>query len=105
MSDRLQEIRARLAGAHEGMPWEAWEGCVSDKGGEVVCRAAPLDAEFIAHAPRDIAWLLDEVERLRDYRDRNMPWWRRDADGSLWVAPPTVGGAPELDSEKWVRVQ
>lgn len=41
MTDRLQEIRARL----DSMSW------VSD--------------EFIAHAPADIAWLLDEVERLR----------------------------------------
>lgn len=41
MSDRLAEIRARL----ESMSW------VSD--------------EFVAHAPADIAWLLDEVERLR----------------------------------------
>lgn len=40
-TDRLQEIRARL----EGISW------VSD--------------EFVAHAPADIAWLLDEVERLR----------------------------------------
>jgi len=26
---------------------------------------AKPDAEFIAHAPADIAWLLDEVERYR----------------------------------------
>jgi hypothetical protein len=41
MSDRIAEIRARLEA-------ESW---VSD--------------DFIAHAPADIAWLLDEVERLR----------------------------------------
>ena len=62
--DRIDEIHTRLAGAHEGMPWEAWEGCVTDQGGEVVCHAAPLDAQFIAHAPADIAWLLAENYRL-----------------------------------------
>jgi hypothetical protein len=41
VTDRIAEIRAR-------MDSESW---VSD--------------DFIAHAPADIAWLLDEVERLR----------------------------------------
>lgn len=31
------------------------------------------DAEFIAHAREDAPWLLDEVERLREYIDR-MPY-------------------------------
>lgn len=47
MSDRLQEIRARL-----DLPgvWAA---------------AGPQNAEFIDHAVGDIAWLLAEVERMR----------------------------------------
>ena len=74
MSDRLQEIRARLDAATPG-PWERW-----NDGMRIWSRARP-DAQFgvdvadvyashatadlIAHAPADIAWLLDEVERLR----------------------------------------
>lgn len=80
MSDRLQEIRARL------------EDCR---------RRKVLSSQY----PADIAWLLDEVERLRDNLDRNYPWWRRDADGSLWAAPPTPDGAPDPDDSKWVRIQ
>lgn len=46
MPDRLQEIRARLDLA----------GTFSVDG--------PDNSHFIAHTPADIAWLLDEVERL-----------------------------------------
>lgn len=48
MSDRLQEIRARL-----DLPgvWAA---------------GGPQNREFIDHAVGDIAWLLGEVERLRN---------------------------------------
>lgn len=47
MTDRLQEIRARL-----DLPgvWAA---------------AGPQNSEFIDHAVGDICWLLGEVERLR----------------------------------------
>ena len=58
MSDRLAEIRARL----DDLSW------VGD--------------EFIAHAPIDIAWLLDEVERVTNERDIAKKWllrWRRAA--------------------------
>lgn len=47
MSGRLEEIRARLDLAGT---WSA---------------DGPDNADFIDHAPADIAWLLDEVERLR----------------------------------------
>ena len=53
MSDRLQEIRARLEVALDySVQWP------DHKPGTL--------AEFIAHAPADIAWLLGEVERLRN---------------------------------------
>lgn len=74
MTDRLAEIRARLNAATPG-PWEWREWSCGDEAitgpdntGFVVNvdEATPhADADLIAHAPADIAWLLDEVERLR----------------------------------------
>jgi hypothetical protein len=55
MPDRLAEIRARLDAATPG-EWPF---------GEMVRHLLPPDADLIAHAPADIAWLLAEVERLR----------------------------------------
>lgn len=49
-ANRLEAIRARLAECHDGPDPKA-------------------DADFIAHAPDDIAWLLAEVERLREWGD------------------------------------
>ena len=77
MTDRLAEIRARLDAATPG-PWRAadWDDA---RGIRVVVGEFPRDpytlalaerdhdARFIAHAPTDIAWLLDEVARLREY--------------------------------------
>ncbi len=76
MTDRLAEIRARLDAVTPG-PWRAldWSDpplatVVQQRGSGVhwpriaSCGFAP-DADLIAHAPADIAWLLDEVERLR----------------------------------------
>lgn len=65
MSDRLQEIRARLDAATPG-PWEKTSPNVVVAAGDVVA-GVPLtnNADLIAHAPADLAWLLDEVERLR----------------------------------------
>ncbi len=75
MTDRLTEIRARLAAATPG-PWERW------KDGMRVWSRVPPDAPFgvdvadvyashatadlIAHAPADIAFLLSENEALRE---------------------------------------
>lgn len=52
MTDRLQEIRARLDLA----------GTFSVDG--------PDNSHFIAHAPADIAWLLAEVERWQQVAER-----------------------------------
>lgn len=73
MSDRLQEIRARLDAATPG-PWEWREWSCGDEAitgpdntGFVVNvdETTPhADADLIAHAPADIAWLLEKVEEL-----------------------------------------
>lgn len=77
---RLAEIRARLAGVTPG-PWT-----VDDRGSsiEIVSQveliaaidtsydvdfdrgACEENAALVAHAPADIEWLCDEVERLRE---------------------------------------
>lgn len=72
MTDRLQEIRARLNAATPG-PWhrhddEPWVTNSATPPMRIIAtglRGQRENAELIAHAPADIAWLLDEVERLR----------------------------------------
>ena len=66
MTDRLQEIRARLdaatttmPGANERMVWE------SDRSYRVEDDRDRASRALYHHAPADIAWLLAEVERLR----------------------------------------
>ena len=85
MTDRLAEIRARLdAGASDAAHWRVTEDtdysyrrAVVITSPDVVDWDEPFDdyiasgirddetADFIAHAPADIAWLLDEVEAWR----------------------------------------
>lgn len=80
MTDRLQEIRARLDAATPGRgPWRADADFQSENPtlrvitgtypDTVRMVAATLDAaetKFIAHAPADIAWLLAEIDALRE---------------------------------------
>ena len=104
----LEPIKARLAAASIG-PWGVtrndhytyldWPGgelaaLVHDKmrGAE----QAHADADFIGHAPADVAALIDEVESLRGSLKRvrninnNMGGpANRDADGS-WVVLPHI---------------
>jgi hypothetical protein len=75
MTDRLQEIRARLDAATPG-PWQdvdrddpAWIRVMQprefpNEWTTIATCGFCSDARFIAHAPADIAWLLDEVARL-----------------------------------------
>lgn len=80
MTDRLDEIRKRLEAATPG-PWFYRNAGVRKKckKAEIKLADCPVafrgpdieehkggynDAEFIAHAPEDIAYLLAEVERL-----------------------------------------
>lgn len=51
MPDRLQEIRARMDAAHDAL----WSSSQNTR----------QDAPHAVHLIADIAWLLDEVERLR----------------------------------------
>jgi hypothetical protein len=76
MSERVDEIRQRLEAATPG-PWKA---DATENDVPVVCVDGPIpgtatvlfegdwaeqpDAELIAHAPDDLAFLLDEVTRL-----------------------------------------
>ena len=81
MPDRLAEIRARLDAATPG-PWRIIEPLqqtarparrmlvadleASQQSSELGnVQLSWFDTRFIAHAPADIAWLLDEVERYR----------------------------------------
>ena len=63
MSDRLKEIRARLDAATPG-PWQPVY--INGRESPGVRRVVPESAErdLIAHAPADIAWLLEEVDNL-----------------------------------------
>ena len=82
----LEPIKERLDKAHtEWGPWKAkedsWDGysvVIDDNGPGVSIIAEQIgqgedggwgDAEFIAHAPEDIAALISEVERLRGQID------------------------------------
>ena len=69
MPDRLAEIRARLDMTSE-RPWtnsDGWIVCGGTTRYYVTGHTTLVgDAEFIAHAPADIAWLLNEVDTLRE---------------------------------------
>ena len=96
MSDRLQEIRARLDAATPGLwvrhPSEPW---VYVRRGPFTLNiiatqlrsGRPGDTDLIAHAPADIAWLLDEVERLeRENADDLLEITRKASDAEdYWM--------------------
>ena len=68
---RTDEISGRLSAASPGK-WkvDAWDGSsykVTNGVGDVcTCWVGESDAEFIANAPMDIEWLLQEIEDLRE---------------------------------------
>ena len=74
MTDRLTEIRERTAKRTQGV-WTAHDGVgsyIHSPTGVIAhlymqhpTRQDSADANFIAHAPADIDWLLAEAERLR----------------------------------------
>ena len=53
MSDRIDEIRARLEAGCQGNAWTVPN-----------CDYKDADIELLVNAPDDLRWLLDEVERL-----------------------------------------
>jgi hypothetical protein len=93
VSDRIAQIRARLDAATPG-PWSnsvSWD-CVEadvtpmtnylEPYRTTVARARlPVNADLIAHAPADIAWLIREVERWK-YVAKN------DLYGACWCDAP-----------------
>ena len=74
MSEHLRKIRDRLEQATQG----EWRVGGRDRGNPridahwddgdylMVCEQAGCNAEFIAHAPADIRWLLERIEELDD---------------------------------------
>ncbi|MEN9315078.1 MAG: hypothetical protein RIS35_1471 [Pseudomonadota bacterium] len=77
MTDRLAEIRARLDAATPGpngarlfppigipQPW----------GPPLMPTVDRPNADLIAHAPTDIAWLLDRLDELETERDAVLDW-------------------------------
>lgn len=70
MSDRLDEIRARLEAADEGdlTRYDHGGGRLIDEGGEYRVLIAQFyqenNREFYANAPADIEFLLDRIEYL-----------------------------------------
>ena len=106
-TDRLAAIRARLSNATAG-PWYA-NHCHAGKNKDCWCKVIGTssdpqhedmdkvasagsihanDADLIAHAPDDIAFLLAEVERLRGDRDK----WLASDDCYYWT--------PEAQAER-----
>lgn len=86
MPDRLTEIRARLDAATPGPwkrslsgsrynPWKVHRGAIL----VALSGESPEDADLIAHAPADIAWLLAEVEELRAVVRNTPAHYRTDA--------------------------
>lgn len=91
MPDRLAEIRARLDAATPG-PWVYPEDDLtriqaSDGVSVAVITRRIDDADLIAHAPADIAWLLDEVEQLRESLDIEREWSGGSRAAELRHAP------------------
>jgi len=63
---RIAEIRERLEYLEPDDEWTVVDGKIYDRDGHSVCAPrAPLDRELIAHAPADLRWLTDELERVR----------------------------------------
>ena len=93
----IEPIKARLDKAHtEWGPWKAkediWDGysvVIDDNGPGVSIIAEQIgqgedegrgDAEFIAHAPDDLAALITEVEQLREQVDELTTLWKVATD-------------------------
>jgi hypothetical protein len=98
MSDRLQEIRDRLEQATQG----EWRVCGRDPGNPridahwddgdylMVCEQAGRNAEFLAHAPADIRWLLERLSELETecvLRDHDLTRQLKAIAGDECVCP------------------
>ena len=84
MPDRLNEIRARLDAATPGPWWTAeqrrpYSNPIWSRSDDPVTTGETIgsiylqpDADLIAHAPADIAWLLDEVKRWKHVAENDL---------------------------------
>jgi hypothetical protein len=113
--DRLDQIRARRAavtpppwewdiGEHPGDPFRLEQQLEDSLQGETILKAAESwastapsdeDAEFIAHAPTDITYLLGEVARLRGLLGRLERLGSPDGDKACPVCYADANG-PDL---------
>lgn len=104
MSDRIAEIRERHRLAFTESGWEArgvergnWFVATKDSHETGDYPTAEVrdynDAEFIAHAPDDIAFLLARLSAITDALDREkLADVVRDAFRTGgWVVPPSIG--------------
>lgn len=78
MTDRIAQIRARLASSNAARPWtyDSTYDCIRDAHGETVARCWTCDSEdarIIAAAPDDLAYLVAEVERVAS----ESAWWQK----------------------------
>ena len=83
MPDRLAEIRARLDAATRTERTNAEMVWDSDKAYHMEDNRDRASQAFHQHAPADIAWLLDELKRLREYTQHD-----ELCDLTRGVAPP-----------------
>ena len=79
MTDREDEIQARLDAAWRGHDWAVVGDSVAevyhpDVLQPIAENVHPVDATFIANAPTDIAYLLERVRRL-DMDVKNWEMW------------------------------
>lgn len=78
MSDRINEIKSRLDAATPG-PWHnVYPFIVANEymqGGICTVEIGQKpDADLIAHAPADIAWLIEQYEWMSKERDKVVDW-------------------------------
>lgn len=90
--DREVEIAKRLATTVPGQPWHSArlkESAVRDRHNRLIADVSPMCLEFIAHSADDIAYLLAEVELLRDalgHYGRRSAWDGRVHEDGPWTA-------------------
>lgn len=89
---RVGQIRARLNAHSASLPWEMFGSIgrgfgVEDRSGkDVAVNLARPVAELIANAPADLAWLLNEHDRLQEAITEAITYAREYGDGFINIA-------------------
>src|SRR5579864_8081092 len=121
MTDRLAEIRERNKKRSPGQ-WEATNGMGSyikapPPAGVFahlygrVARQDSVDADFIAHAPTDIEWLITEIERLHAENEQLRrvktiySYFTDDNQTSVELSAKYLREAPQTEPELTVYMQ